>query len=190
MTMFNVMLDCWKFSRINFRLVTSRFGKKVTVFSMFALTQTLEGVSSLLENGLHMPLFDVENCSREKAEFELRKLQFKYRLSDIFLVSDSDRSFRAWCFGQVKYTDYLRMQLDLLDAGVLDYNFFWRTVKQGKSTLRVSSKENRPPQHVVSVLKSYSVPFPKSVEKVIYDTGIQKRGLTVFLGEGGRIIHD
>jgi hypothetical protein len=40
-----------------------------------------------------------------------------------------------------------------------------------------------------SVLESYSVPIPESCEKVIYDTGIEKRGLTVFLGEGGKIIH-
>ena len=39
------------------------------------------------------------------------------------------------------------------------------------------------------VLESYSVPIPVQFEKVIYDTGIQKRGLTVFLGERGRIIH-
>jgi hypothetical protein len=81
------------------------------------------------------------------------------------------------------------MQLDLLDMGLLDYNFFWWTVKQGKATLRVNNKVGRAKQETVSVLKSYSVPFPKSVEKVVYDTGIEKRGLTVFLGEGGKIIH-
>jgi hypothetical protein len=160
----------------------------ITLFGMFSQTQTLEGVTSLLPNGLHTPFFDIENCSLNEAENTLSELQFKYRLSNIFITSDKDRSFRAWCFSQIKYTDFLRMQLDLIDAELLDYNFFWWTVKQSKATLRVSNKTNRPPQELVSVLNSYSVPIPKSVEKVIYDTGIQKRGFTVFLGEGGKII--
>jgi len=171
--------------RANFRVKLFNY----TLFFMLSHTQTLEGVTSLLPNGLHMPFFDIENCRLNKAENELRKLQILYDLSDIFITSDIERSFRSWCFGQVKFTDYLRMQLDLIDAGILDYNFFWWTVKQSKATLRVSNKENRPPQKLVSVLKSYSVQIPETVEKVVYDTGVQKRGLTVFLGEGGKIIH-
>jgi hypothetical protein len=171
--------------RLNFRM--KKFG--ITFFVMLAHTQSLQGVSSLLPNGKHMPLFDIENCSLNEAENALRELQTKYGLSDVSITSDKDRSFRAWCFLPVCYIDYLRIQLDLLVVGILDYNFFWWTVKQGKATLRVNSKINRPNQEVVSVLYSYSVPFPKSVEKVIYDTGIEKRGLTVFLGEGGKIIN-
>ena len=156
---------------------------------MFSETQTLEGITSLQKDDKHIIMFDLENCSLNEAENKLRELQSNYQLSDIFLTSDIERSFRAWCFGLVKYTDYLRMMLDLIDSGLLDYNFFWWTVKQSKATLRVNNKQNRPSQRIVSVLKSYSVPIPESVEKVVYDTGIEKRGLTIFLGEGGKIIH-
>jgi hypothetical protein len=161
----------------------------ITFFFMLSHTQTLEGISSLLINGLHMPLFDIENCSLDKAELELKKIQSKNHLSDIYITSDVDRSFRSWCACGVKLTHYLRMMLELIDAGILDYNFFWWTVKQSEATLRVGNKVNRPPQKIVSVLQSYYIPFPQKVKKVIYDTGIQKRGLTVFLGEGGKIIH-
>jgi hypothetical protein len=171
--------------RANFRIKIANY----TLFFMLSHTQTLEGVTSLLPNGKHMPLFDIENCSLEKAEFELKALQAIYSLSDIFITSDKERSFRSWCFAQVTFNEYLRMMLDLLDAGILDYNFFWWTVKQSKATLRVNSKVNRPPQKIVAVLPSYSVPIPETVEKAVYDTGIEKRGLTVFLGEGGKIIH-
>jgi len=157
---------------------------------MLSRTQTLEGVTSLLPNGKHIPLFDIEgkNCSLERAKSGLSKLQDCYGLPDIFLTSDKQGSYRAWCFAEADFVDYLRMQLDLIDAGVLDYNFFYWTVFQGKSTLRTSSKKNRPPQEVVSVLQSYSVPIPESVEKVVYDTGIQKRGISILLGENGKII--
>ena len=173
--------------RANFRVKLFNYN----MFFMLSHTQTIEGITSLLPNGLHNPFFDIEGCSLEKAEFELGKIQVSYGLPDIYLTSDIERSFRSWCFGQVKFTNYLRMQLDLIDAGILDYNFFWWTVKQSKATLRLSCKRNRPKQECISVLKSYSVPFQDLGlrERVIYDTGVQKRGLTVFLGEGGKIIH-
>jgi hypothetical protein len=180
--------------RVNLRI--KKFG--YTVFMMLAETQTLEGITSLLPNGKHNPLFDIEKRNPQQPEKEfleqvinaLSESQTKYWLPDIFLVSDNEGSYRAWCFAEVNFTDYLRMQLDLLDAGILDYNFFWWTVKQGKATLRLSEKKNRPLQQTVNVLKSYSVPIPEigSRERVIYDTGIKKRGLTIFLGENGKII--
>lgn len=161
----------------------------ITAFLMLSSSQSLEGVTSLQEDGLHTPFFDVENCSLNECVCALKELQISYNLSDVFVTSDLDRSFRVWCFCHVKYTDYLRMQLDLLDTGILDYNFYWWTVKQGKSTLRTGCKAGRDRQKVVAFLPSYAVMFPKKCEKVLYDTGIQKRGLTVFLGEGGKIIH-
>ena len=179
--------------RANYQI--KKFGH--TLFIMLAHTQTLEGVTSLIpnSNNLHMPFFDIErsnstsNCLLNKAENELRKLQSKYWLSDIFITSDKEGSYRAWCFSQVKFTDYLRMMLDLIDVGILDYNFFWWTVNKSKATLRVNNKVNRPKQEIISVLKSYPVPIPEKCERVVYDTGIEKRGLTVFLGNGGKIIH-
>jgi hypothetical protein len=171
--------------RANFRIKIFN----VTLFAMLSHTQSLEGMSSLQKDGLHTPFFDVENCSLDECVSLLEELQASYNLSDIFVTSDKDRSFRVWCFCHVSFSDYLRMQLMLLDKKLLDYNFFWWTVKQGKSTLRTNSKQGRPLQKVVAFLPSYSVPFPKTCERVLYDTGIQKRGLTVFLGEGGKIIH-
>lgn len=176
--------------RFNFRIKKKIGNRDFTIFIMVSETQTLEGITSLLPNGKHYPLFDIEGCILEKAENGLMKVQISYGLSDIFITSDYDKSFRAWCFSEVKFTDYLRMMLDLLDMGLLDYNFFWWTVNKSKATLRTSQKKDRKKQELVSVLKSYSVLIPEEVENnVVYDTGIDKRGLTVFLGEKGRVIH-
>ena len=113
-------------------------------------------------------------------------MQKKYCLSHIFIVSDIERSYRAWCFSKVDLKTYLKI---LLDTDFLDWNFFYWTVKRGKATLRTSNKKNREPQKIVSVLESYPVPIPVQFEKVIYDTGIEKRGLTVLLGKGGKILN-
>ena len=161
---------------------------------MVAETQSLEGITSKVigRDGYHYPLFDIEKSrevlSLEEVERELGKIQVSYGLPDIFIMSDKKGSFRSWCFGEVKFTDYMRMQLDLLDARILDYNFSYWTMNKGEGTLRGDSKQNRPPQELVSILHSYSVPIPERVKRACYDTGIDKRGLTIFLGEKGRIL--
>jgi hypothetical protein len=63
----------------------------------------------------------------------------------------------------------------------MDWNFFWWTVARGKATLRTGNKKDRPPQKIVSVLESYPVPIPETWERVIYDTGMEKRGKNIFL---------
>ena len=161
---------------------------------MVAETQTLEGITSQVigREGYHYPLFDIEKpremVSLEEVEMGMGKIQVSYTLPDVFLKSDKEGSYRAYCFAEVKLTDYMRMQLDLIDVGILDYNFFWWTVNKSKATLRINQKKNRPNQELVSTLHSYSVPFPKKFESAFYDTGVEKRGLTIFLGDKGKII--
>ena len=67
-------------------------------------------------------------------------------------------------------------------------NFFYWTVNKGEATLRANSKKNRPKQKLVSTLYSYPVPVPNKYKGAFYDTGVEKRGLTIFLGEKGRVI--
>ena len=59
-----------------------------------------------------------------------------------------------------------------------------RALERKKATLRTSSKKGRPEQRVVWVLKSYSVPIHSdfTVERVVYDTGLEKRGISILLG--------
>ena len=133
-------------------------------------------------------MFDLEGFSLQEVEDILLRLQVSYSLSDIFITSDRDRSFRAWCFSEVDFYTFLEILIQVLKRGYLDYNFFWWTVDKSKATLGTNSKKNRPPQKVVSILRSYSLSIPKSVEMVTYDTGVKTRGLTVFLGEQGKVI--
>jgi hypothetical protein len=152
---------------------------------MIAKTQTLEGITSIQPDGKHLVFFDLEKCNLQQAEEILGKVQISYGLSDIFIISDTEESYRGWCFSKVDFRTLLRI---LLNVDSLDYNFFYWTVFKGKATLRTSNKRNRPPQKIVSVLRSYSVPIPESCEKVVYDTGVVKRGLSILLGEDGKIV--
>jgi len=163
--------------RCNFRFKIAEF----TFFAMVAKTQTLEGVTSLQKDGTHIVMWDLENCTLEQAEETLENIQVKYRLSNIYLSSDCEQSYRAWCFSKVSFEIFLKILVDSLS--ILDYNFFYYTVKRKKATLRTGSKKGRQAQRVVSVLRSFYLPFNESVvEKVVYDTGLEKRGKSLILG--------
>jgi hypothetical protein len=127
-------------------------------------------------------MWDLEKCTEQEAEQTLIKVQKKYHLSHIYIVSDVEGSYRAWCFTKVDLKKFLHI---LLDTNHLDSNFFYYTVKRRKATLRTRTKKGRPKQQVVSILKSYSVPIPvnSKVEMVTYDTGLEKRGFSLLIGE-------
>ena len=162
-------------NRLNFRAKIA----DLTFFVMVAKTQTLEGVTSLQSDGSHIVMWDLEKCTLKEAEETLVEVQRIYGLSHIYIVSDTEGSYRAWCFSKVGFKKFLHI---LLDTDHLDTIFFDYTVKRKKATLRTSNKKDRPPQKLLSVLGSYPVPIPETAEKVTYDTGLVKRGKSILLG--------
>lgn len=163
-------------TRFNFRVKLRDW----TFFAMIAKTQKLEGVTSVQSDGSHIVMWDLEKCTLEQAKKSLLFVQEKYGLSHIYIVSDVIGSYRAWCFSKVDFKTLLHI---LLDTDFVDPVFFDYTVKRKKATLRTSNKKGRPPQQLVSVILSYPAAIPETAEKVTYDTGIQKRGISVIIGE-------
>jgi hypothetical protein len=126
-------------------------------------------------------MWDLEDCGLNEAEQTLRKVQKNYNLSHIYIVSDLEGSYRAWCFSDVDLETLLSILVDSL--GIIDYSFFYYTVKRRKATLRTSDKKDRCPQSLVSILSSYPVALPEQMQQVIYDTGLVKRGFAVLIGD-------
>jgi hypothetical protein len=164
---------------MRFNVVAQNFGHRL--FIMLSEIQNLEGIGSLLPNGKHLVFFDLENCTLQQVIGVLMKMQISYNLSDIFIVSDKERSFRAWCYSQVDFDVYLEILGKVKRHGILDWNFYKWTVDRGYATLRTDNKKGRPTQELVFTLKTYSVPVPKKVRQIIYGTGVQKRGFTLLL---------
>jgi hypothetical protein len=157
-------------SRLNFLF---KIGN-LTVFFMVSASQTLEGITSKVGEDQHLILWDLEGCTLRQATETLADVQFKHRLGDIYVVSDAEGSFRAFCFSRRSWKEYLVI---LLETKHLDYNFFYWTVRRGSATLRTSNKLGRPPQQVVAFLRGYEeTQIPAKMVRVLYDTGIQKRG--------------
>jgi len=170
------------FYRFSFK-ATKHFGNNgISILILFAITQKLHGITSLVPNsgGKHIILGDVENCTLEQVIEESRFVQKKYGLSNIYIKSDAENSFRVWCFSLVDYKTLLKI---LLDFEHLDMVFFVYTVRRNKASLRDSEKNGRPPETVVAILGSYWMQIPDYIEEVFYDTGVVKRGLAISLGE-------
>jgi hypothetical protein len=169
--------------RFNGRITTSLF----TFFFMIARSQKLEGVTSRVfdingkptEN--HYVFWDCDIPDLEKIKTVLTKVQQIYNLSDIFVTSDNNRSFRAWCFSIVDFPTFLKILIDSKE--IIDYEFLSYTFRRKEATLRVSKKENRPFQCIIGVLKTFSAPFPTgTMRQITYVTGCEKKGTTLSLG--------
>jgi hypothetical protein len=167
-------------SRFNFRIKKTILGYDITYFTMLSATQSNEGISSLLPNGMHMVLTDFDNCNLEQVENSLIKVQKQYDLSDIYVVSDKEGSYRSWCFKPTTWTNLMHIQLD---TDFIDKTFRYYTFTRGMSTLRTSRKKNRPEQKLVSVLPSYFMPIPPVVKQSFYDTELTPRNLSIILGD-------
>lgn len=178
---FKFKLDITKyFKRFSIK-ASKKFGNHgFTLLFLFAKTQILEGITSRLLNKMHFILADVENCSNEEVIEEARDTQLKHGLSNMYIYSDFERSFRIFCYSLVDYPTLLKI---LLDFKHLDMIFFDYVVRHKKATLRVGKKENRPSPKLVKVLETYPMPFPEQVEHAFYETGVVKEGISFTLGD-------
>ncbi len=137
--------------------------------------------TSLQKDGSHIVMWDIEKCTLQQAKDVLRDVQKKHHLSNIYLTSDCEKSYRAWCHSKVSFEVLIQILAD--SYSIVDPNFFYYTVKRKKATLRTGAKKGRPSQKVIFLLESFYLPFNESkVEKVIYDTGLEKQGKSLLLG--------
>jgi hypothetical protein len=158
----------------------------LTVFFMVSETQTLEGVTSKVvtepeEKHLHFIFLDLEKYTLSEVVKKLDEIQRDFRLGDFFVFSDTEGSYRAWCWSKRPWITYLHILLHSFPF--LDYGFWVWTVRRGAATLRTSDKKDRPRQKCVAVLHGYEeTMIPERLEYVRYDTGIEKRGKVIELG--------
>lgn len=168
-------------SRVNIRINIFTY----TLFVMFSRTQQLNGIMSRLPNGNHVIFFDSIDCDLNKLKEMWLPIQKRHNLSNCYILSDKENSFRIWCFNQVSFQELL---IILLEAKpLMDWSFYVWTVNRGYATIRTSNKVNREQQKIIDVLESYYISMPMALKqitnKVIYETGIEKRGLNILLGD-------
>lgn len=155
---------------------------------MIATTQTLEGVTSKCldeppELHLHYIFMDLDSSSLAEAAQKLSILQYEFGLGDIFICSDKEGSYRAFCWSKRPWTTYQHILIHALEAGLLDFGFWVWTTRRGAATLRISDKVGRPRQECVAFLEGYEpTSLPHKVIHVRYSTGTEKKGCVIELG--------
>jgi len=159
-------------NRINIRLKI----RNITIFFMVARTQTASGISSKVGNNKHIILWDLDECTLKQAEDTLRDVQQEYNLSHIYIISDKVGSYRALCFSIVDFNTLMKI---IISANYVDEYFISYTARRMKATLRLTKKIDREKQDILSILYSYFEPIPEILERVIYDTGLIKHGITI-----------
>jgi hypothetical protein len=153
---------------------------------MLSKTQTLEGVTSKVvsepeEKHLRYIFFDLDSGTLAEVEQKLEEIQRDFKLGDIYICSDREGSYRAFCFSKRPWLTYLHILIHTFP--LLDYGFWVWTVRRGSATLRTSDKVGRPPQECVKVLNGFEpTVFPEKLCYVQYDTGIEKKGRLIKLG--------
>lgn len=151
--------------------------RNTTVFFMLSKTQTLEGITSKVvgKKDKHYIFWDLENCTKQEALKTLAEVQKEFSLGMIFLLSDCPKSFRAICFSQRTFKEFLHI---LLHTKYVDWNFIYWTIQRGSATIRTSKKQERKLQQIKEVITGYEKTYmPQTINRVIYDTGNEKRGI-------------
>jgi hypothetical protein len=153
--------------------------------------QTCKGFTSKLSNNNHVLFLDYDKDNgKDIFEFreKLRVIQKKYSLSNIYFFSDSEGSYRVWCFSEISFKVYTKILLELFDY--LDSLFINYTIRNEKSTIRISDKIGREPQKLIDslTLVTYFVPIPiEMMQEATYDTLLNKKGVKIQLGDNGKI---
>ncbi len=148
---------------------------------MISHTQTLEGITSKVGKNEHLIFLDLENCTLQEAAEKLSDVQYEFGLGDIYITSDIEGSFRAWCFSRRTFLEYVHILLHSFP--LLDFGFFIWTTRRTAGTLRTNRKVGREPQKVVAVLKGYEeTEIPLKYVDVVYDTGLEKKGKVIVIG--------
>ena len=151
----------------------------ITLFGMLSSTQRLSGITNKIDKDKFFIMWDMENCSLPDCIGSLKNIQEKYNLGEIFITSDIEKSYHGYCFDIVTFRRFLSI---VCETKFCDWNFIRWSVVRGQATLRTSKKRNRDRQKVVAILKGHHNKIIENPIRVIYDTGINKRGMVLNIG--------
>lgn len=128
----------------------------ILLYFLLTRTERVEGIASdLMDTSNHIILWDFDDIKLSDVEKSLRRVKEKYGLNDIFIMSDKEGSYRAMCFDEKPFNEYLKI---LLDTVGLDYMFFKWTVKRDYATIRATDKSGRKiSNEIISVITDNEV---------------------------------
>jgi len=99
------------------------------------------GINSILESGLHMPLFDLDNVNIRDVETEALRLQEKYELGDAVIINTGRQdSYHLYFMSAKNWRECIRIGVE---CRYVDLKHIQFSLKRKHFTLRVLSKAKR-----------------------------------------------
>lgn len=135
-------------------------------YMLFTRVDNMVGFDSKVGDK-HILMIDTDSEDYINILSECVRIQFKYDLGKMFIVSDKPDSYRIWCFKLFTLREILNI---ICDFKYTDLYFIRFTAKRGKSILRVSSKKDRENQRIVKVIDGRDNPIPEKFHMVKYET--------------------
>ncbi len=134
--------------------------KRITIgdlritFTIARITKVI-GVNSNLEDGSHILMWDFDDVPLEDVKIELKKVQTRYFLSDIYILETRPKTnYIAYCFSSQCWRRAVEI---VASTNLVDYQFFRFGVYRSHFTLRVTKKDGRIPK-LVSTLEGFELP--------------------------------
>ena len=146
------------------------------LFMNLSKTQTLMGINSNTDNGLHFVFLDCDSVRLNELSISLLELQKEFDLGEMYVTSDTPGNYRVWCFDRVEFRTLIQI---IARCPYTDIDFLRWTARKGCATMRLSTKAGRKPQEVVLTVMGRENPIPPNVELVRYET---PQGKSIKLG--------
>jgi len=125
------------------------------------------------EDDKHILLWDFDDCFIGWVKEELKKVQFDYGLSNIYIIGgDKENSYKAICFDQFTFWEMIGI---LYNTYFIDQTFYRWTVRKGQATMRISKKHGRKELDIIDCLYSKNnlqPEIPEILSFVKYETPI------------------
>jgi len=114
-----------------------------------ARTAKVIGVNSQLDDGRHILMWDFDEATLDEVVEALSRVQTRYALSEVYILQTKYPDHHiAYCFTAL---DWQRVAEVIVSTAYVDMNFFKYGVYRGHFTLRVTAKDGRVPQLVLTL---------------------------------------
>lgn len=154
--------------------LTFRLGKYRFV-TYIAKTEKVKGVNSKIDDEHHILMLDFDGVEDLNDLLQdLRRIQYKYKLPDIYVVESSPNNYQAYCFKKLTWREAIHIATD---CKYIDMNYVKLSLIRGYFTLRIDATDTRPAPKLVAVLQSR---YPADVkpedlkEFVIYEAKVKE----------------
>ncbi len=86
-----------------------RFLNRILSLKLYKVSDGINGITSLCEDGFHVLFFDYDNVSMERVIKEVKVLIEEFELSDCYLFKSSEKSFHVICLDKFDFGEVINI---------------------------------------------------------------------------------